>query len=78
MPVYPDYGKVMEHGCRGVAKSVMDWPMDMILGGVRDNGKSIEAEALQSVILVASPTDVYKRFRVCDYSKNHILIIYIL
>ncbi|KAI1727569.1 patched family domain-containing protein [Ditylenchus destructor] len=63
MPIYPEYGKVMEHGCRGFAKKVMDWPTDMILGGVRDNGKTIEAEALQSVILVASPTDVYRRFK---------------
>uniref|UniRef100_A0AC34F965 SSD domain-containing protein n=1 Tax=Panagrolaimus sp. ES5 TaxID=591445 RepID=A0AC34F965_9BILA len=64
MPQYPDYGKVTKNGCQGFARSVLNWPKDMILGGVRekDDG-SIEAEALQSVLLVSSPTDVYKRLR---------------
>lgn len=64
MPVFPDYGKVMRNGCRGFAQNVMNWPTDMIMGGVHDRGESIEAEALQSVILVASATDVYKRIKV--------------
>lgn len=67
MPVYPNYGKVMENGCQGFARNVMNWPTDMILGGIRDNGNNIEAEALQSVILVASPTEVYKRFKVLKH-----------
>uniref|UniRef100_A0A915DJ56 SSD domain-containing protein n=1 Tax=Ditylenchus dipsaci TaxID=166011 RepID=A0A915DJ56_9BILA len=75
MPTYPNYGKVMQHGCRGFAKSVMNWPTDMILGGITDDGNSIEAEALQSVILVASPTDVYKRFKVCSFTLPHYLTI---
>lgn len=64
MPKYPDYGKVMKGGCQGFAKSVLNWPKDMIMGGVKttDDG-SITAEALQSVILVSTPTDVYKRLR---------------
>jgi hypothetical protein len=49
----------------------MNWPVDMILGGIHDyfNG-TIEAEALQSIILVSNPTDIYTRFKV------FILIIY--
>lgn len=64
MPIYPNYGKVMSHGCRGFAQKVMNWPTDMIMGGIRDNGFALEAEALQSVILVASPTDLYLRIKV--------------
>lgn len=62
MPVYPDYGSVMRKGCNGFAKDVMNWPVDMILGGLADDGENVRAEALQSVLLVASATDVYKRF----------------
>lgn len=64
MPVYPDYGNVMRKGCNGVARDVMNWPVDMILGGVSDNGRDVSAEALQSVLLVASATEVYKRYLV--------------
>ena len=67
MPQYPDYGKVMKNGCQGFARNVLNWPKDMILGGVRETEDgSIEAEALQSVLLVSSPTDVYKRLRGTD------------
>ncbi|KAI6228220.1 Protein patched-like protein 1 [Aphelenchoides besseyi] len=62
MPVYPEYGNVMRKGCNGFARDVMNWPVDMILGGVKDDGRDIHAEALQSVLLVASATDVYKRY----------------
>lgn len=64
MPIYPNYGKVMSNGCRGFAQNVMNWPTDMIMGGIWDNGYALEAEALQSVILVASPTDLYIRIKV--------------
>jgi len=70
MPMYPDYSKVMKGGCQGFAKNVLNWPKDMIMGGVKTNSDgSITAEALQSVILVSTPTDVYKRLRESDKVK---------
>lgn len=54
----------MRKGCHGFVKDVMTWPVDMILGGVSDDGQEVTAEALQSVLLVSSATDVYKRFLV--------------
>lgn len=56
----------MMNGCKGVAKNIMNWPVSLILGGIYENADKMEvqAEALQSVILVASPTEVYRRFRV--------------
>uniref|UniRef100_A0A7E4VKR4 C2H2-type domain-containing protein n=1 Tax=Panagrellus redivivus TaxID=6233 RepID=A0A7E4VKR4_PANRE len=42
----------MKGGCRGFASSVLNWPEQMILGGVKPiSDDSITAEALQSVIL---------------------------
>lgn len=71
MPTYPDYGKIMKSGCQGFARSVLNWPKDMIMGGVREKEDgSVEAEALQSVILVSSPTDVYKRLRDSEKVMN--------
>lgn len=55
----------MDGGCRGFAKEVMSWPEDLIIGGVKKTqGHLSAAEALQSVILVASANDVYLRFKV--------------
>ncbi|CAJ0951468.1 unnamed protein product, partial [Mesorhabditis belari] len=65
-PKMPDFGKVMSGGCPGFAKGVLHWPEDMILGGARRPKamSSLEsADALQSVFLVASPNDVYLRFK---------------
>ncbi|VDD89840.1 unnamed protein product [Enterobius vermicularis] len=70
-PTLPDYGKVMDGGCRGFAKEVMSWPEDLIIGGVKKTqGHLSAAEALQSVILVASANDVYLRFK--DATKTHL------
>ncbi|PAV61734.1 hypothetical protein WR25_11154 isoform D [Diploscapter pachys] len=64
MPVYPDYGKIMTGGCKGFGKKIMQWPEDLIIGGIkRDDSRLQSAEALQSVFLVASPFDVYLRFK---------------
>ncbi|CAD5209040.1 unnamed protein product [Bursaphelenchus okinawaensis] len=62
LPKEPDYGQIMRKGCNGFARGVMNWPVDMILGKAEDDGNNFQAEALQSVILVASATEVYKRF----------------
>lgn len=52
----------MTGGCRGFGKNIMEWPEDLIIGGIqRENGRMKSAEALQSVFLVASPADVYLR-----------------
>ncbi|VDK82911.1 unnamed protein product [Litomosoides sigmodontis] len=75
MPVFPNYGKVMTGGCRSFAKDIMLWPQDMIIGGAQIKNGTIEsAEALQSVFLVASPTDIYNRFKNGDkiYSKPNL------
>uniref|UniRef100_A0A8R1DMA1 SSD domain-containing protein n=2 Tax=Caenorhabditis japonica TaxID=281687 RepID=A0A8R1DMA1_CAEJA len=62
MPKYPNYGDVMSGGCKGFGKKIMEWPEDLIIGGIeRDNGKLVSAEALQSVFLVSSPYDVFVR-----------------
>ncbi|CAJ0585861.1 unnamed protein product, partial [Mesorhabditis spiculigera] len=66
MPAHPKYGQVMSGGCPGFASGVLHWPEDMILGGARrstPNGPLDSADALQSVFLVASPNDVYLRFK---------------
>ncbi|GMT37320.1 hypothetical protein PFISCL1PPCAC_28617 [Pristionchus fissidentatus] len=65
-PRYPDYSSVMSEGCGGFARGVLQWPPDMILGNARRNastGALQAASALQSVFLVASPNDVYLRFK---------------
>ncbi|PIO65171.1 patched family protein, partial [Teladorsagia circumcincta] len=65
-PRFPDYAQVMSGGCPGFAAGVLHWPEDMILGGVKRSAKGAameSADALQSVFLVASPNDVYLRFK---------------
>uniref|UniRef100_F1KQC5 Protein patched 1 n=1 Tax=Ascaris suum TaxID=6253 RepID=F1KQC5_ASCSU len=70
-PVTPDYGKVVYGGCRGFAKGVMSWPQDLIIGGARQADKKLKsAEAFQSVFLVASPNDVFLRFK--DGERRHL------
>lgn len=72
-PVTPDYGKVVYGGCRGFAKGVMSWPQDLIIGGARQADKKLKsAEAFQSVFLVASPNDVFLRFKVFFLSFFHL------
>ncbi|CAP23390.2 Protein CBG03294 [Caenorhabditis briggsae] len=67
--VYPknvDYAEEMTGGCSGFASNVLNWPEDMILGNPRHTkrgGKLTSADALQSVFLVASPADVFLRFK---------------
>lgn len=69
-PKAPNFGKVMTGGCRGFAKGVMSWPQDLIIGGVKEYNRSLHsAEALQSVFLVASPNDVFLRFK--DGAKSY-------
>ncbi|CAI4220957.1 unnamed protein product [Auanema sp. JU1783] len=65
-PKFPNYGASMAGGCPGFAPAVLRWPEDMILGGTKrssvDNQLNF-ADALQSVFLVASPNDVFLRFK---------------
>ncbi|CAB3404594.1 unnamed protein product [Caenorhabditis bovis] len=71
MPKYPNYGDVMTGGCKGFGKKIMEWPEDLIIGGIqRENGKLKSAEALQSVFLVSSPYDVFLRISQ-DKSDSH-------
>ncbi|CAD6193959.1 unnamed protein product [Caenorhabditis auriculariae] len=71
MPQYPDYGKVMTGGCKGFGKKIMEWPEDLIIGGIKRDGNRLKsAEALQSVFLVSSPFDVYLRVKE-DKSDSH-------
>lgn len=61
-----DYAAEMTGGCSGFASNVLNWPEDMILGKPRrqkKGGKLSGADALQSVFLVASPADVFLRFK---------------
>ncbi|GMS82271.1 hypothetical protein PENTCL1PPCAC_4446, partial [Pristionchus entomophagus] len=64
-PRDPDYNSVMSDGCGGFARGVLQWPSDMILGAAKrdEQGALQAASALQSVFLVASPNDVYLRFK---------------
>ncbi|KAL3113722.1 hypothetical protein niasHT_016011 [Heterodera trifolii] len=71
LPVYPDYGKLLTGGCRGFGKRIMNWPEDLIVGGIRRDAQGVQirhAEAFQTVFLVASAGDVYQRL---IRSKNH-------
>ncbi|KAK0396207.1 hypothetical protein QR680_001621 [Steinernema hermaphroditum] len=67
LPKLPDYGSIMKGGCRGFARNILRWPQDMIVGGAKEElgreNTSITAEALQTVFLVASSEDLYKRFK---------------
>lgn len=64
LPKNPAYEKVMTGGCKGFGKTIMEWPEDLIIGGIqRKSGMLSSAEALQSVFLVASPFDVFVRFK---------------
>ncbi|KAK6031129.1 hypothetical protein OSTOST_02720 [Ostertagia ostertagi] len=48
MPKDPDYDEVMTGGCKGFGKTIMEWPEDLIIGGIkRSSGKLSSAEALQ-------------------------------
>ncbi|CAI5442115.1 unnamed protein product [Caenorhabditis angaria] len=65
-PKTVDYGKIMSEGCNGFASNVLHWPVDMILGGAKRDEQTRQlktADALQSVFLVASPNDIYLRFK---------------
>lgn len=54
----------MTGGCKGFGKNIMRWPEDLIIGGVKREGAQLaSAEALQSVFLVASPFDVFIRYK---------------
>ncbi|EGT57267.1 hypothetical protein CAEBREN_32438 [Caenorhabditis brenneri] len=71
MPQYPNYGDVMTGGCKGFGKKIMEWPEDLIIGGIeRENGKLVSAEALQSVFLVSGPYDVFLRIK-NDKTDSH-------
>ena len=67
----------MTGGCKGFGKKIMQWPEDLIIGGIKRGDNRLQsAEALQSVFLVASPFDVYLRFKVrllseLFYSSGH-------
>ncbi|CAJ0963608.1 unnamed protein product, partial [Mesorhabditis belari] len=63
-PKDPNYGEIMTGGCKGFGKKIMEWPEDLIIGGIERDGEKVKsAEALQSVFLVASPYDVYVRYK---------------
>lgn len=59
-----NFAKELTNGCTGFAENYMQWPEDLIIGGVqRDRGEIVRAEALQSVFMVASARDVFGRVR---------------
>lgn len=63
--MYPNYGNVLTNGCKGFGQNIMNWPEDLIVGGIkRENGLIAHAEAFQSVFLVAGAADIYQRFKV--------------
>uniref|UniRef100_A0A5S6QE31 SSD domain-containing protein n=1 Tax=Trichuris muris TaxID=70415 RepID=A0A5S6QE31_TRIMR len=58
-----DFAKELTGGCVGFASKYMIWPEDLIIGGVKKvNNVIVRAEALQSVFMMAGPTEVYERF----------------
>lgn len=77
-PQYPDFPKVMSEGCGGFARGVLQWPSDMILGAAKRNattGALSAASALQSVFLVASPNDVYLRFKTSVSKRGFMVVV---
>lgn len=79
IPKEPELGKIMAGGCNGFASAILNWPEEMIIGGLSHSsngeGKIINrAEAYQSVMMVASGIDLYTRFnkRKTAGTKGHI------
>lgn len=64
IPRRPDLGSIMKGGCNGFASAILNWPEEMIIGGLHHDAKGeiSKAEAYQSVMMVASNEDLFKRF----------------
>uniref|UniRef100_A0A0K0E695 SSD domain-containing protein n=1 Tax=Strongyloides stercoralis TaxID=6248 RepID=A0A0K0E695_STRER len=74
-PLYPNYGKVVKNGCKGFARGVMNWSRNMIFGGVNiTNDGEMTAEAMQTIILVSSPKEIYTAFANNQTSRHQKLI----
>uniref|UniRef100_A0A0N4Z9N8 SSD domain-containing protein n=1 Tax=Parastrongyloides trichosuri TaxID=131310 RepID=A0A0N4Z9N8_PARTI len=73
-PIYPNYGEVVKNGCKGFARGVMNWSKNMIFGGINGEGGEITAEAMQTIILVSAPKEVYASFANNATSRHKKLI----
>ncbi|XP_071952262.1 protein patched homolog 1-like [Antedon mediterranea] len=63
----PNFPSLMTGGCSGYAKEYMDWPEELIMGGIKKNESDhiISAEALETIFLLKSEKNMY------DNWKNH-------
>ncbi|XP_068677045.1 protein patched homolog 1-like isoform X1 [Montipora foliosa] len=50
----PDIGVELTNGCQGIAKNFMDWPEELLVGGIKKNQEKIirSAKAYQSIIVL--------------------------
>ncbi|CAB3364568.1 Hypothetical predicted protein [Cloeon dipterum] len=58
----PNVGSKLSFGCDGMASRYMHSPVEAIVGGVKEsktNGEIMEAAALQTIIYLMSPTNLY-------------------
>ncbi|KAL5108081.1 Protein patched [Taenia crassiceps] len=79
----PDIAGVVANGCPGFAANILHWPRDLLLGGqrchTRNHSKAacgspdcrlVHASALQSLLLLRSPQDLYRTVRFNDPYKH--------
>lgn len=68
-----DVGKELTSGCRGFAARYMNWPADLIVGGVvrSNNGTIQRARALQTVVQLMGEEELYDFYH-DSYKVHHI------
>ncbi|KAH9280642.1 Protein patched -like protein 1 [Echinococcus granulosus] len=79
----PDIACVVTNGCPSFAANILHWPRDLLLGGqrcfVRNHSTAscgnpghrlVHASALQSLLLLRSPQDLYRTVRFNDPYKH--------
>ncbi|PFX16833.1 Protein patched-like 1 [Stylophora pistillata] len=60
----PDIGVEVTDGCQGFATKYLDWPEELIVGGIKKNssGTIRSAEALQTIILLMGKQQMYTQW----------------
>lgn len=78
----PDIAGVVANGCPSFAANILHWPRDLILGGQRCSSRNQSSEecgpnqrltyasALQSLLLLRSPQELYRTVRFNDPYKH--------
>ncbi|XP_078574684.1 protein patched homolog 1-like isoform X1 [Branchiostoma floridae x Branchiostoma japonicum] len=69
----PDFNSELTGGCAGFATKYMQWPEELIVGGLKKNqsGQITSAEALQTAIVLSQPNALYEYYK-DDYKVHDI------